>query len=207
MKISKKTMAQIIVIIIALFTLSGCNIFDNGSRSFLTEKMNEIPIEIEYDGYKLVAYEPPLKTVNYFSGEVEFNGSVMKIEYDYKIDDKTYSDYFVNYKEKTLYINDEFMRDHSETYVKIHQIWSTFKNRNNAKENKSKIIAVYPFDGQLFIVTNGIIGKFNMRQVVDSIPLTLYVLDWDSEKIYYAGYYQDYFEPNLPVSIIKKTED
>ena len=144
MKISTRTMAQIIVIIIALFKLCGC--FNNGSRSFLTEKMNEIPIE--YDGYELIAYDPWIETVYHFEGEVEFHGSTMKIEYDYKIDGKTYSDYLVNYRDKTLYINDEFMRERSETYVRIHRIWQTFKEGSKI-EGISEIMGVYPFDGQL----------------------------------------------------------
>ena len=62
MKISTRTTAQIItqiiIVIITIFKLSGCNPnpFDDGSTAFLTEKMNEIPIE--YDGYELIVYDP-----------------------------------------------------------------------------------------------------------------------------------------------------
>lgn len=210
MKISTRTTAQIItqiiIIIITIFKLSGCNPnpFDDGSTAFLTEKMNEIPIECE--GYELIVYDPLIETVYHFEGEVEFNGSVMNIQYDYKIDGKTYSDYIVNYKNKTLYIDNNFMRERSETYVRIHRIWRTFKEGNKIYEGISRIMAVYPFDGKLFIVTDGIIDRIRGLRVVSCIPITLYVLDWDSEKIYYAGYYQDYLKPDVPVSIIKKGE-
>lgn len=204
MKILTRTMAFIVVIAIAMVALGACNCnpFDNGSTAFLTEKMNEIPIE--YDGYELIVYNPLTETVYHFEGEVELNGATMDIRYGYEIDGKFFRDYQVNYKDKTLYINDEFMREKSETYVKISRIWRTFKSWNINYEGHSDIMAVYPFDGLLFIVTDGIKDRVMSINCNDCIPVTLYVLDWDSEKVYYAGYYRDYSEHNIPVSIIKK---
>lgn len=201
MKILTRIMA--FVVVIAMFTLGACNCnpFDNGSTAFLTEKMNEIPIE--YDGYELVVYGSSLKLVNSFKGEVEFNGEIMNIEFGYEIDGKSFSGYRVNYKDKTLYINDEFMRERSETYVKINRIWQTFKSGSNF-EGESRIMGVYPFDDLLFIVTDGIEDRVKAVNCDGCIPITLYVLDWDSEKVYYAGCYQDYSEPDVFLRIVKK---
>lgn len=204
MKILTRTMAFIVVIAIAMVALGACNCnpFDNGSTAFLTEKMNEIPIE--YDGYELVVYGSSLKLVNSFKGEVEFNGEIMNIEFGYEIDGKSFSGYRVNYKDKTLYINDEFMRERSETYVKINRIWRTFSSDYINFDGNSEIMAVYPFDDLLFVVTNGVIGGIDRTQVIVTIPITLYILNWESEKVYYAGYFQDYSEPDRFLSIAKK---
>ena len=205
MKILTRIMAFIVVIAIAMVALGACNCnpFDNGSTAFLTEKMNEIPIE--YDGYELV-YEQSSEDVWHFEGNVEFNGSTMDIQYGYEIDGKSFEDYLVNYKDKTLYINDEFMREKSETYVKISRIWQTFKS-GSSFEGKSRIMGVYPFDGLLFIVTDGIEERLMAINCNDCIPITLYVLDWDSERVYYAGYFQNYLRPDRLLSIVKKQGD
>ena len=204
MKILTRTMAFIVVIAIAMVALGACNCnpFDNGSTAFLTEKMNEIPIE--YDGYELVFYEPSLELIYHFEGNLEFNGSTMDMQCGYEINEKFFRDYRVNYKDKTLYINDEFMREKSATYVKISRIWRTFKSKNINFEGNSKIIAVYPFDDLLFIVTDGIEDRVKAVNCDGCIPTTLYVLDWDSENVYYAGYLQDYSQPHRFLSVIKK---
>ena len=164
--------------------------------------MNEIPIE--YDGYEFSTKVTDAPSTYHFKGQVEFNGAIMNIEFGYEIDGKSFSGYRVNYKDKTLYINDEFMRERSETYVKINRIWRTFSSDYINFGGNSEIMAVYPFDDLLFVVTNGVIGNIVRTQVIGTIPITLYILDWGSEQVYYAGYFQDYSEPDRFLSIVKK---
>ena len=204
MRSLKSFFSLLVVVTLSLTIAVGCNPFNDGSTAYLTKKMNEIPIE--FDGYELIECEPLKETIYNFQGVVEFKDSTMDIQYGYEIDGKYFNDYRIDYQGKTLYVNDEFMRSHSETYVKINNIWSDFKNGDTVNY-PSRIMAVYPFDNLLFIVTDGIKNRLQRINCRGCIPITLYTLDWDSEKVYYAGYYQDYKEPDVPVVIIKKVED
>lgn len=189
-----------IVLMIILSIFSACNPFDNGSTAYLTKKMDEIPIEFE--GYKLIVYDPLINTVYHFEGEVEFNGSMLEIQYRYKNEDGKSCDYFVKYKDKCWYIDDEFMRQKSETYVQISHSWNDFKGYDNTCI-PSRIMAIYPFDNRLFIVTDGIEDRVMRINCQGCIPITLYVFDLDDEKVYYAGYYRDYNKPDRLVGITK----
>ena len=197
----KRIFSMVVVGVLALTTFAGCNPFDNGSTAYLTKKMDEIPIE--FDGYEFSEEITNETITQYFQGEVEFNGSMIEIQYKYKTDEGEMYDYFIKYKDKSWFIDDEFMRKKSETYVKISHIWCDFKDGYDFYQ-KSNILGVYPFDGHLFIITDGIIERMIRTNCCGSAPITLYVFDLKSEKVLYAGYYQKYIEQNVALSIIKK---
>lgn len=189
-----------IVTVILTTTLVGCNPFDNGSTAYLTQKMDEIPIE--FDGYELVASDMA-PWINGFSGQVEIKGAVLELQDGYEIDNNYYDGYLLKYSNKTIYINDEFMRRKNETYVKISRVWSGFNNCGDI-EYESNIMTVYPFDGHLFIVTDGIIRRLATIDVRGCIPITLYMLDLDTWEVYYSGYYPNYSNDNASLKIVKR---
>lgn len=193
-----------IVLMIILSIFSACNPFDNGSTAYLTKKMDEIPIEFE--GYEFSEEITNGTSTQHFQGVVEFNGSMLEIQYQYKGDDGKSYDYFIKYKDKSWFIDDEFMRKKSEAYVNISHIWCDFKSGYDFYQ-KSNILGVYPFDGYLFIITDGIIERMIRTNCCGSAPITLYFFDLKSEKVLYAGYYQKYIEQNVALSIIKKEKD
>ena len=201
MRSLKRFFSLVGVIVFTLTLFSGCNPFDNGSTAYLTKKMDEIPIE--FDGYEFSEEITSETSTQHFQGVVEFNGSMLEIQYQYNSDDGNNYDYLIKYKDKSWFIDDEFMREKSETYVNISHIWRDFKDGYDFYQ-KSNILGVYIFDGHLFIITDGIIERMNRTNCCGSAPITLYFFDLKSEKVFYAGYYQKYIEQNVALSIIKK---
>ena len=198
----KRIFSMVVVGVLALTIFTGCNPFDDGSTAYLTKKMDEIPIEFE--GYEFSEEITSAPSTYHFQGEVEFNGSMLEIQYKYKTDEGERYDYYIKYKDKSWFIDDEFMRQKSETYVKISHVWCDFKEGYDDLYQKSDILGVYPYDGQLFIVTDGIEVRLRRVNCLGCIPITLYVLDLTTEKVYYAGYFQDYKEPDVSLRITKK---
>ena len=190
-----------VVVILALTIVVGCYSFDNGSTAYLTKKMDEIPIE--FDGYEFSEEITNETSTQHFQGVVEFNGSMLEIQYQYISDDGSNYDYLIKYKGKSWFIDDEFMREKSETYVNISHIWCDFEDGYDFYQ-RSNILGVYPFEGHLFIITDGIIERMISTNCCGSAPITLYFFDLKSEKVLYAGYYQKYTNENVPLSITKK---
>ncbi len=194
-----------IVVVILTTTLVGCNPFDNGSTAYLTQKMDEIPIE--FDGYELVRINSLANSINGFSGQATVNGTVVAVE-SY-VGDYGY-DYLLIYDDNRILICDEFMRQKSEVYVKIHDIWCNYgqiTNASNRKSGHSQIYSLYVFDDNLFIITNGLQSTWTQKiNVIGFYPITLYKYDLIEEKIYYAGYLSVYNNAQLYITI-KHKED
>ena len=99
------------------------------------------------------------------------------------------------------------MREKSEAYVYIHDRWNRWKNKSQTAVYESEMYSVCEFDNKLFIVTNGLHARLTANIRVNGlIPITLYEFDIETEEVLYAGYLNDYIDPQIGV-VIKKTEE
>lgn len=192
----------LVVFLTVILVVSGCscNPFDNGSVEYLTKKMNEIPIECR--GYKII-YSTE-ETIRNFEGTVTVKGVEVNIK---KGEGKNAKDYIINYNDKEIHINNEYMREKSNIYVYIHDIWKNFEQLKQKETGESRIFSVYGFDDKLFIVTNGLLSSWtDATDVLSEYPITLYEFNIETEEVLYAGYLNDYTDPQIGV-VIKKTEE
>lgn len=208
MKTSARIISLILVLVTGMLAFSGC-ILENGSNDYLTKKMNEIPVE--FDGYELIPGSMTYSTDQVISiGDtditVKLGDAAVTIESHW---DESWS---ITFDGKEIVVNDEFMREKSDVYVRIHDIWCNSEKYSEycKSAGKSKIYNVRVFDDKLFILTNGLKYRWSSKfNVIGFYPITLYVLDLKTEKVYYAGYFSNYGNPEIDVKIAKteKTEE
>lgn len=186
MKISIKTVFLPIIISIVLLVSVGCNPFDNGSNAYLEKYMTAIPIE--FDGYELCS-----GSLDEFNGEVTINDTTVIINSRASGYNGSYS---ITVNGKEIFINDEFMREKSEAYVYIHDVWLDFKTAkeyHRQHHGVSSIYGVYAFDNNLFIITSGLFDRLTMKiNVFGVYPITLYKYDIATGRVLYCGYYNHY---------------
>lgn len=196
MKKMTKPISLTIAFITILLTLVGCNPFDNGSTAYLTKKMDEIPIEC--DGYEI--------------GKTTVQDSMIGVEGVYSINGESIEitrnggeEYVILFKDEVLTINDEFMRINSRVYVEIHAIWLNYYSKSTQDTNaSSRIYGVFVYDDNLFIITNGLRNSLSQYDCAWKYPITLYLYDFESESIFYAGYYSDFRKDEVSLKILKK---
>lgn len=194
----------LVIFLTVILVISGCscNPFDNGSKAFLKKQMDKLQPEVT--GYKIVRTTDMDNNIAYFKGTVTVNETEINIQRKQGSID---SYYIISYNDKEIVINDEYMREKSEAYVYIHDIWNRWKNKSQSAVYESEMYSVCEFDNKLFIVTNGVITRltFNIR-VNGMIPITLYEFDIETEEVLYAGYLNDYIDHQMFVAI-EKTEE
>ena len=192
----------IFLTVILLISGCSCNPLDNGSKAFLKKQMDKLQPEVT--GYKIVRTTDMDNNIAYFKGTVTVNGTDINIQRkEVSID----SYYIISYNDKEIVINNEYMREKSEAYVYIHDIWNRWKNKSQSSVLDSRIYSVCEFDNRLFIVTNGVQTRLISNLWVDGmIPITLYEFNIETEEILYAGYLNDYIDPQMFVAIEKIEE-
>ncbi len=172
---------------------SACNPFDNGSTAYLTKKMDEIPIEC--DGYEIVKTTAQDSIIG-FEGSYSINGESIEIT------GNGGEEYVVLFKDEVLIINDEFMRTNSRVYVEIHAIWLNYYSKSTQDTNaSSRIYGVFVYDDNLFIITNGLRNSLSQYDCAWKYPITLYLYDFESESIFYAGYYSEFRKDEVSLKI------
>ena len=177
-------------------SLVGCKIFfDNGTKEILQEHMEKILPEV--DGYELVKSTREDSVVG-FEGSVFINGEPILIT------KSGGEDYVIQYKNKTITINDEFMRLNSEVYVEIHSIWINYYSQTTSQYARSRIYSVFVYDNNLFIITNGLFDSLSGYNVAGKYPITLYLYDFDSSNILYVDYYSDFMKGEASLKVLKK---
>lgn len=194
----------LVVFLTVILLISGCscNPFDNGSRAFLTKQMDKLQPEVT--GYKIVRTTDMDNNIAYFKGTVTVNETEINIQRKQGSID---SYYIISYNDKQIVINDEYMREKSESYVYIHDIWNRWKNKSQPAVYESEMYSVCEFDNRLFIVTNGVITRLTSNiRVNGMIPITLYEFNIETEEVLYAGYLNDYIDHQMFVAI-EKTEE
>lgn len=154
-----------------LLACDGC--FDDGSRKHMNDFMVEI--ETELSGYNLIKVDSSIDAINYNSGDFIYKNSNISLEFNH-------SGYIVIYKEKEYIVNDSFLKEYSETYNKIHQMWD--KNSTG----KSEIISIYVLDDLVFIITTGIKDRV-YGGVKGMFPYTLYQWNISAETINYVDWW------------------
>lgn len=191
----------IFLTVILLISGCSCNPFDNGSKAFLTKQMDKLQPEVT--GYKIIKIDSTEKNrISSFEGTV----TVKKVEVNIKKGEgKNVEDYIINYNDKEKHINNEYMREKSNAYVYIHDIWKRWKNKAWQYTYKSEIYGVGEFDNKLFIVTQGTVYRI-ASCIEGMIPITLYEFNIETEEVLYAGYYKDYADYQMSVAIAKTEE-
>lgn len=190
----KGKITQISLILVFLFSvvsLVGCD-FDDGSRDYLTGKMNEFAIQ--FNGYELVninnSYEDEKEYVK--EGETEIGGIPVKIE-----EIIGSQKYLLVYDNKEIEITDKFMKEKNLVYKEVHMIWHNFDE--SYPEGVSKISQVCVYDEQLFIITCGITARL-YGGVKGDYPGMLFNYDLQTGQVLYAGYYSvNYRDTGLTV--------
>lgn len=199
-----KQIVAIVLIFITLF-LTGCNPFDNGSTKYLTQKMDEIPLEFE--GYEFTTTSSRQTESPRAFGQVTFGDTTIEIKKGYHTEEGSYRhEYYIESKDKTIYLNDEYMREKSPTYVQIHDIWRNWDKRPYPDSGpcESEVYRLFVYDNHLFVATNGLKSTWTIKvNVFGLMPVTLYMFDIETEKFYYAGYISDYTNPNPYLTIQK----
>lgn len=192
----------IFLTVILLISGCSCNPFDNGSKAFLKKQMDKLQPEVT--GYKIVRTTDMDNDIAYFKGTVTVNGTEINIQRKQGSID---SYYIISYNDKEIVINNEYMREKSEAYVYIHDIWNRWKNKSQPTIYDSEIYSVCEFDNRLFIVTNGLFGRVTANIWVNGmIPVTLYEFNIETEEVLYAGYYKDCTDSQVMI-VIEKTEE
>ncbi len=195
MKNFTKTISFIIVFMIILFVFAGCRL-DDGSTAYLTQKMNEIPIEC--DRYEIVKTTAQDSMIG-FEGSALINGESIEITRNGG------EEYVIQFKDEAIIINDEFMRTNSCAYVEIHAIWLNYYSKSTQDTNaSSRIYGVFVYDDNLFIITNGLRNSFSQYDCAWKYPITLYLYDFESDSIFYAGYYSDFRKDEVSLKVLKK---
>ena len=149
------------------------------------------------DGYELVKSTREDSVVG-FEGSVFINGEPILIT------KSGGEDYVIQYKNKTITINDEFMRLNSEVYVEIHSIWINYYSQTTSQYARSRIYSVFVYDNNLFIITNGLFDSLSGYNVAGKYPITLYLYDFDSSNILYVDYYSDFMKGEASLKVLKK---
>ena len=192
----------IFLTVILLISGCSCNPFDNGSRAFLTKQMDKLQPEVT--GYKIVRITDMDNNIAYFNGTVTVNETEINIQ---RKEGSIDSYYIISYNDKEIVINNEYMREKSEAYVYIHDIWNRWKNKSQSSVLDSRMYSVCEFDNRLFIVTNGLSGRVTANIWVNGmIPVTLYEFNIETEEVLYVGYYDNYVYRS-PRIVIEKTEE
>ena len=192
----------IFLTVILLISGCSCNPFDNGSKAFLKKQMDKLQPEVT--GYKIVRTTDMDNSIAYFKGTVTVNKTEINIQ---RKEGSIDSYYIISYNDKEIVINNEYMREKSEAYVYIHDIWNRWKNRSQSSVLDSRIYSVCEFDNRLFIVTNGLLGRVTANIWVNGmIPVTLYEFNIETEEVLYVGYYDNYVYRS-PRIVIEKTEE
>lgn len=194
----------LVVFLTVILLISGCscNPFDNGSKAFLKKQMDKLQPEVT--GYKIVRTTDMDNDIAYFKGTVTVNETEINIQRKQGSID---SYYIISYNDKEIVINNEYMREKSEAYVYIHDIWNRWKNKSQTVVYDSEIYSVCEFDNRLFIVTNGLFARVTGNIWVNGmIPVTLYEFNIETEEVLYAGYYKDCTDSQVMI-VIEKTEE
>ena len=177
-------------------SLVGCkNFFDNGTMEILQEQMGKFLPEV--DGYELVKSTREDSVVG-FEGSVFINGEPILIT------KSGGEDYVIQYKDKTITINDEFMRLNSRVYVEIHSIWINYYSQTTSQYARSRIYSVFVYDNNLFIITNGLFDTLSGYNVAGKYPITLYLYDFVSSNILYVDYYSDFMQGEASLKVLKE---
>ena len=193
----------IFLTVILLISGCSCNPFDNGSRAFLTKQMDKLQPEVT--GYKIVRTTDMDNDITYFKGTVTVNETEISIQRKKKAG--IGYNYAITYNDKEIVISDEYMREKSEAYVYIHDIWNRWKNKSQPAVYESEMYSVCEFDNKLFIVTNGLHARLTANIRVNGlIPVTLYEFNIETEEVLYAGYYKDCTDSQVMI-VIEKTEE
>lgn len=158
--------------------VSGCENPLKEDAMYLTQKMNEIPVE--FFGYKIV-FSRGIDSIDMYQGETTFQDKPINIE-------RGGFGYIIHFDGKEYKIDDAYMREKSEVYKKIHRIW--YERGTLNQEGTSEILSVCVYDNKLFIVTNGIGDNIIARPDL-SYPVTLYYFDIETETVLYADYYEN----------------
>ncbi|HCY51967.1 MAG TPA: hypothetical protein DHU65_04600 [Clostridiales bacterium] len=118
----------LVVFLTVILVISGCscNPFDNGSKAFLKKQMDKLQPEVTE--YKIVRTAGG-DDIAYFKGTVIVNETEINIQ---RKQGSIYSYYIISYNDKEIVINDEYMREKSEAYVYIHDIWNRWKNKSQS---------------------------------------------------------------------------
>ena len=193
----------LVIFLTVILVISGCscNPFDNGSKAFLKKQMDKLQPEVT--GYRIQRTAGG-DDIAYFKGTVTVNETEINIQRKQGSID---SYYIISYNDKEIVINNEYMREKSKAYVYIHDIWNRWKNKSQSSVLDSRMYSVCEFDNRLFIVTNGVQTRLISNLWVDGmIPITLYEFNIETEEVLYAGYLNDYTDPQIGV-VIKKTEE
>ena len=192
----------IFLTVILLISGCSCNPFDNGSKAFLKKQMDKLQPEVT--GYKIVRTTDMDNNIAYFKGTVTINETDINIQ---RKEGSIYSYYIISYNDKEIVINNEYMREKSEAYVYIHDIWNRWKNKSQPTIYDSEIYSVCEFDNRLFIVTNGLFARVTANiRVNGMIPVTLYEFNIETEEVLYAGYL-NYCTDSQVMIVIEKTEE
>lgn len=194
----------LVVFLTVILLISGCscNPFDNGSKAFLKKQMDKLQPEVT--GYKIVRTTDMDNNIAYFKGTVTINETDINIQ---RKEGSIDSYYIISYNDKEIVINNEYMREKSEAYVYIHDIWNRWKNKSQPTIYDSEIYSVCEFDNRLFIVTNGLFARVTANiRVNGMIPVTLYEFNIETEEVLYAGYL-NYCTDSQVMIVIEKTEE
>lgn len=195
MKTLTKT-SFIIIILVISFIFSACNPFDNTSGDYLTKKMDEI--SIEFEGYEIV------KTTAQDT-MVGFEGNATINEEPIQISRNGGEEYVIQFRNKTIAINDDFMRENCRAYVEIHSIWINYYSKTTQGTNESsRIYGVFVYDNNLFIITNGLRNSLSQYDCAWKYPITLYLYNFESGNVLYAGYYSDFRKDVTSLKVLKK---
>ena len=196
MRSLKRFFSLLVVVTLSLTIVAGCNPFDDGSTAYLTKKMDEIPIE--FDGYKMVKTTSQDSMVE-FEGNASINGEPIHIT------KKGGEEYIIQFKDELITINDEFLRVNSSVYVEIHSIWLNYNSKTTKDTNESsRIYGVFVYDDNLFIITNGLRNSLSKYDCAWKYPITLYLYDFESKRVLYAGYYSDFRKDEVSLKVLKK---
>ena len=169
----KKIICIFFSLIICLCLLTGCNKgWFAREHKFLYKKMSEIPIE--YEGYYFENIYDTEEAATKDTNEYIFRDKILLVEENKII-----------YDEKETIVDIDFMEKRSQTFNYINHLWDE-KVENNIQETRISGISV--FDNKIFIGTCGL--KAQMAATVKGVtPFVLFYYDYDSDKIYYCGFY------------------
>ena len=176
--------------VLTLFSFISCA--EPKTLEYLTKKMDEFPIE--YPGYQLVKYniEEWDKSICHYDGTGIIRGEIAEM-WCGNVNAE------VTYRGETREITPEFVRERSETYRKILQIWG------EGQAIATEMYSVYAYDDELFILTEGLHTRLTLS-VKNMTPITLYHYDWETDVVKYAGYYDEYEHERESLRIEKKEE-
>ena len=162
-----------IILLSCLCLFSGCKKgFFADDHAFLYKKMSEIPIE--HKGYYFENIYGTEEAITKDTNEYIFRDKILLVEENKII-----------YDEKEIIVDIDFMGERSQTFNYINHLWDE-KRENNTQ--KTYISGISVFDNKIFIGTCGLIAQMG-ASVKGETPFVLFYYDFDSDKIYYCGFY------------------